>query len=355
MTYLKGLFDKSGNRRIENLTGVEKADAIFHNLAVEEKVPGLAVTISRGNEILLQKGYGYANLENKISVDPKHTIFRIASVSKCITGLAFAKMVEEGILDWDDSVYKYLPYYPKKKFNMTLRQLAGHTAGIRGYRGKEFALNSPMSIKDGLEVFKSDPLEFEPGTGYLYNSYDFVLLSLAMQEASGVSFDQYVTRKVLAPLGMENTFTPDALKEQKDAIMAKGLYKAEFYTKNKIRMKAATTVDNHYKIAGGGYLSTSGDIAKLGTGVLNRRLLGNKQWDQLLASQLVNGNPTYYGLGFQVSQDSLGRNFVGHIGNSVGAYSNFFVFPKSGLVISLLINCTDPRIQARLDNAIEGL
>ncbi|WP_245812833.1 serine hydrolase domain-containing protein [Flagellimonas flava] len=333
---------------------MEKADAIFQNLALEEKVPGLAVTISANNEVLLQKGYGYARLEDKTPVDPQRTIFRIASVSKCITGLALAKMVEEGILDWDDSIYNHVPYYPKKEFDITLRQLAGHTAGIRGYRGKEYALNRAMSIKDSLELFKNDSLKFEPGKGYLYNSYDFVLLSLAMEEASGMAFNEYVSKKILVPLGMEHTFTPDALK-RRSLDKEKELPKATFYTKYKVGIKNAVTVDNQYKIAGGGYLSTSNDIDKLGRCILNKELLPDKEWDQLLSSQLVNGNPTYYGLGFQVSQDSLGRDFVGHVGNSVGVYSNFFVYPKTGLVISLLINCTDPKVQTHIDEAIEAI
>ena len=329
---------------------MEKADVLFHNLVAERKVPGIGVTILDRGEIVLQKGYGFANLEGRTRIDPRQTIFRIASISKCITGLALGRMVEEGLVDLDASFYEYVPYYPKKKYDFTLRQLAGHTAGIRGYRGKEFALNRDVSIKDSIEVFKEDPLLFRPGHGYLYNSFDFVLLSLAMQEASGIPFHEYVKEKVLVPLEMNSTFSPEELDVSSSAVENT----ASFYTKRSLCFKKAVEVNNVYKLAGGGFLSTSEDIAQLGHAILEHKLLKKETYDQLLTSQVVNGKTTYYGLGFQVSQDAAGRDFVGHVGNSVGAYTNLFIYPKEEKVISILINCTDPKVQPFLDKAIDG-
>lgn len=335
-------------RSLEGLHGVEKADVLFHNLVAERKVPGLAVTILDKGTVLLQKGYGYANLETKAKIDPNTTIFRIASISKCITGIAFGKMVEDGIMGWDDSLYDHVPYFPKKDFDITLRQLAGHTAGIRAYKGKEFAMNQDFSIKDSIEVFKNDPLIFKPGHGYLYNSFDYVLLSLAMQEASGIPFSSYVRAKILEPLGLQNTFSPRESNDNADNKWKR----TEFYTKRSNCFKKAVSVNNNYKLAGGGFLSTSVDVAKLGQAVLEGKLLKKETYGHLVTSQTVNGKPTYYGLGFQVSQDTSGRSFVGHVGNSVGAYTNLFIYPKEEKVVSILINCTDPKVQNDLDEAI---
>ncbi len=348
--YIKGLFrNKEKPVSLEGLEGVQKADALLHNLIAEHKIPGMAVTILRKGKTVLEKGYGYADIEKRIGVNPQQTVFRIASISKCITALALGKMVEEGMLNWDSSLYDYVPYFPRKAFDFTLRQLAGHTAGIRGYRGKEYGLNHDFSIKDSIAVFEEDPLLFEPGKGYLYNSFDFVLLSLAMQEASGMSFEEYVEEKVLLPLGMEHTFPPS---EEELLFRAKqGISSAKWYTRQK-GFREAMPVNNFYKLAGGGYLSTSKDIARMGEAILEQQLLTHETYNQLLSSQHVNGKPTYYGLGFQVSQDVRGRAFVGHVGNSIGAYTNFFVYPEEQLVATILINCTDPKIQQQLDEVI---
>ena len=357
--HIKQFFSNSPKVKLaEGLQGLEKADALFHNLVAEEQVPGMAITIFKNGQTLLQKGYGYANVERKIPVDPKQTVFRIASISKCITGLALGKMVEEGIVDLEASFYAYVPYYPKKTYDFTLRQLASHTAGIRGYRGKEYALDQPYSIKDSIEIFKDSPLSYEPGQGYLYNSFDFVLLSLAMQEASGVPFQDYVKENILMPLGLKNTFSPMDFNVSSSARLPVGQAvenKAEFYTKRALSFKKAAEVNNSYKLAGGGFLSTSGDVARLGQAILEQKLLKKETYNQLLTSQEVNGKPTFYGLGFQVSQDVQGRPFVGHVGSSVGAYTNFFVYPEEELVVSVLINCTDPKVQEKLDGAIADL
>ncbi|WP_350292879.1 serine hydrolase domain-containing protein [uncultured Croceitalea sp.] len=359
-TYFKNIFSKSKHvKPIDELLGIERSEAILHKLVAEKKVSGIAVSIIKHGETIFQKGFGYADIENKVFVSPTRTIFRIASISKCITGLAFGKMVEEGILDFDDSFYKHVPYYPKKKYDFTLRQLASHTAGIRAYRGKEFGLNKPYDIKESLEVFQDDPLVFEPGKSYLYNSFDFVLLSLAMQEASGIPFEEYVKEKVLDPLGMKNSFPPSChpeLVKASNKRLVKGLRQAQpdttYYTKTPIGFKKALEVNNFYKLAGGGYLSTCEDIAKLGGEILRQKLLNTETYKELLTAQLVDGNSIYYGLGFQVSEDKYGRSFMGHVGSSVGAYSNLFVYPKEELVVSILMNCTDTKVQDVLDDLI---
>ncbi|WP_242535731.1 serine hydrolase domain-containing protein [[Muricauda] lutisoli] len=336
---------------MEGLHGLEKANVLFNNLVAEKKVPGLAVTILDKGEILLQNGYGFADIDKRIKVHPVHTVFRMASISKCITGLALGKMVEDGIVDLDESLYTYVTYYPKKKYDFTLRQLASHTAGIRGYRGKEYALNLECSIKDGIEVFKNDPLFFEPGTSFLYNSFDFVLLSLAMEEASGIPFKDYVKEHILTPLGLKYTFSPEDFDFSSKAVKTK----ARFYTRRSLYFQEAVEVNNTYKLAGGGYLSTCDNVAKLGQAILERKLLKNETYEQLLTSQTIDGKPIYYGLGFQVSQDSKGRPFVGHVGNSVGAYTNLFVYPNGQKVVAVLINSTDPKVQSILDEAIDAL
>jgi len=352
LTHIKNLFSPFPKvRSLDGLTGMEKADALFHNLVAEKKIPGLSVAILDRGELLLQKGYGYADLENRKKVNPQRTVFRIASISKCITGLALGKMMEDGTLDLDASFYTYVPYFPQKKYGFTLRQLASHTAGIRGYRGKEYALNQDYSIKDGIEVFKNDPLFFEPGTSYLYNSFDFVLLSLAMQEASGVPFQDYVKENILIPLGLNNTFSPVDFAVSSMATDNK----TRFYTKRSLCFTEAVAVNNNYKLAGGGYLSTCEDVAKLGQAILEERLLKSATYRQLLTSQIIEDEPTYYGLGFQVSKDANGRTFVGHVGNSVGAYTNLFVYPEQDKVFAVLINCTDPKVQPILDEAIDAV
>ena len=321
-----------------------ESTALLAELVNNGRVPGLSINILKDGDSYYQKGFGFANLELRSAIDPAKTIFRIASASKPIAASALAKMVSTGIIDLDASFYDYVPYFPKKVYDFTLRQLASHTAGIRSYKGREYALNRSYTIKESLSIFQDDQLLFEPGTSYLYNSFDWVLISLAMQEASGLLFEDYVKREVLEPLDMQSTIPeiPDEDLENK----------AEFYTKTAGGFRRAAQVDNRYKIAGGGYLSTATDLAKLGLAYLDHNFIQPELTNEFLKAQQVNGKSTYYGLGWEVSQDKNGNSFFGHTGSSVGAYSNFYIYPKHRVVAVILINCTDPKVQPILDDAL---
>ncbi|NJB70835.1 CubicO group peptidase (beta-lactamase class C family) [Saonia flava] len=346
-TYLKNLIvSKKILGEDNHLKELVKADILLKDLVDKDKVPGLAITALRDGKTIFQKGYGYANMDTGELIDPQKSIFRIASVSKPIAATALAKMVEEGIIDLNASLYDYVPYFPKKKYDFTIRQLANHTAGIRGYRGKEYALNEAYSIKDSIDIFKEDDLVFQPGTDYLYNSFDWVLVSLAMQEASGIPFEEYVKEKVLKPMGMTNTFSE--IKNEHSNLTT-------FYTKTKLGFRESISVNNFYKLAGGGFLSTSEDIAKLGQAYLDKKTGDKAILSHFLTSEKIKGKPTYYGLGWQVSFDKTGRPFYGHVGNGVGGYSNFYIYPEEQMVFSILINCTDPKVQPELDEVISTL
>ena len=247
LTYLKNFF---ASKHIlgddPELRGMVRADAILESLIANRRIPGLAITVLKEGHIIFQKGYGYADIDTKTRVDPKKTIFRVGSVSKPIAATALAIMTADGVIDLDASFYDYVAYYPKKKHDFSIRQLAAHTSGIRGYEGKEYALNKPYSIKESIEIFKNDPLCYVPGENYIYNTFDWVLISLAMQEASGIPFSDYVQTKVLEPLQMHLTQAEFPNAPPKDL--------ATFYSSFASGFKKATTVDNRWKLAGGGYL-----------------------------------------------------------------------------------------------------
>ncbi len=356
LTYLKDIFAFS---RIvdddQELQGLAKADDLLSQLVTNKKVPGLAICVRKEGKSYLQKGYGFADIENKVLVDPQSSIFRIASVSKPIAATALAHMVADGFIDLDASFYTYVPYYPKKKWDFTIRQLASHTAGIRSYLGKEYGLNEPYSIKESIAIFKDDDLLFEPGTRYQYTSYDWVLISLAIQEITGIPFATYVYEKVLLPLGLKNTIAANRLGVDATFTKDTNLHMTTFYSKNRLGFREAIPVNNHFKLAGGGYLATAEDVAFFGQAFLDKKVLNDAVLNQFLRSETIHDKPLYYGLGWQVSKDTSGRNFYGHIGNGVGGYSNFFVYPEQNIVISILINCTNPEIQNELDEVIECL
>lgn len=333
-------------RKLKPGPGLKKNEMIpgIEALVQQNLVPGLALAIEREGKILRHEGYGFADLEQRIPVNPASTLFRAASISKPITSLVVMRMIDMGALDLDTPIKEYHSALPVDKGALTLRQLLSHTAGIRSYRGKEFAMNKDLCIQESLEVFIEDPLLFEPGSEYLYNSFDFVLVSAILEKVSGKEFEHLCRELVFRPLGMEATRPEDPGEENTDL--------AKFYTRSKQGFRNAVRVDNRYKLAGGGFVLPVSDLLRLGQAVLDRALVPDKLWDEFLTPLEVEGDSTFYGLGWEVSKDSEGRPFIGHTGNSVGAHSLFRVYPQRGTVAAILVNCTNPGIEEQLEQML---
>ncbi|GAB4453481.1 MAG: hypothetical protein Fur0028_08930 [Bacteroidales bacterium] len=169
------------------------------------QLPSLSIAIRKKNEIIFAEGFGYADLEKKIPVTA-NTQFRAASTSKVITVTGLAKMMQDGIIDIEAEVQKYVPHYPLKAYPITLKQLAGNILGMPHYLNTDKLENKfYSSTKNALSVFSHHPLLFKPQTKYSYSSAGFVLLSAAMEGASGVNFISYLQDKVFNPLGMKST------------------------------------------------------------------------------------------------------------------------------------------------------
>ncbi|EDP69923.1 50S ribosomal protein L19 [Flavobacteriales bacterium ALC-1] len=331
----------------DNNLGFKKVSRIAKRLVRKKKVPGIAISVIKDGLMIYSEGFGYSDIEGKKEVKPDSTIFRIGSISKPIAAVGLAKMVDAKTISLDSFISTYIPYFPQKKYDFTIKQLGGHLAGIRNYKGNEFMNNKPLSVEEGVDIFINDSLLFEPGKDYLYTSYSWNLIALAMQEAAKDDFETLINDKVLSPIGMNNTY-PD--KNQSIS------HKAKFYKKKRFRVfKETKTVNNYYKLASGGYLSTSEDIAIFGSALLKGNIISPNVFDEFITSQYINDKKTYYGIGFQTSFDSDGRAYYGHIGNGLGGYGIFYVYPKEKVVCVILTNCSDPNQDRKLNKIISHI
>ena len=221
-----------------------EAQKIAQDFLDKEQIPGMSISVSKSNQLIWSEGFGFSNLEKQNKVSPSTTQFRIASISKSITAMGLAKLVDDKKLGFDESIYTYIPDYPKKKYDFTVRQVAGHIAGIRHYNGNEFISNKKMSIVEGLDIFKNSRLKFEPGTKYSYSTYGWNLLSVVIQNASGTEFNKFMKNSIFTPLQMHSTTLGLS-----DVVMPN---RTEFYIKtNSNLVKLAPKVSNEHKVAGG--------------------------------------------------------------------------------------------------------
>lgn len=311
---------------------IKIAQTIAVDFQNKENVPGMAISVSKNGELVWSEGFGYSNIETKLKVDPAITQFRIASISKSLTAGTIAKLMDDGLLDLDESVYTYIPDFPKKKYDFTVRQAGGHIAGIRHYNGKEFILNKKMSIVEGLDIFKDSDLKFKPGTDYSYSTYGWNLLSVVVQNASKTEFNAYMTANIFKPLGMTNT----TLGLSDKTIPNRTL----FYNKtNAGKIVLGPEVSNEHKVAGGGFIGTTEDLIRFGNEIIAPKILSQTSVNELIKEQyLENGNGTGYGVGFGISKTKNGTLKFSHTGGGIGATAFLLIYPNEEIVISILTN-----------------
>jgi len=319
-------------------TKLVETENYIDSLRIASESVGWTATVTVDGTTVLSKGFGLGNYEQQVPVYPDKTKFRIGSISKALTAAGLGILIKEGSIDLDAPIQKYLPDYPQKKYEITTRQVAGHLAGIRHYRNEEF-LSSVYypTVKDGLKIFMNDTLLFEPGTAYSYSSYGFNLLSAIMESASGEEFLHFMQTRVFDPLGMKET-----VAEHMDSLI---IYRAGYYDMSNGKVINAPYVDNSYKWAGGGFISTSEDLAKFGNAMLNNMLFPEEIKLQLVTSQtLSDGKKTGYGMGFFSGVNEFGRPWYGHSGGSIGGCGNLLIYPDVNMVVAVITNDTNALI-----------
>jgi serine beta-lactamase-like protein LACTB len=317
---------------------VTKARALVAELVRKQEIPGLSVAVARNGILLWSEGFGMADVEQAVPVTPL-TRFRVGSVSKVLTAAAVGQLVEEGKLDLDAPIQRYVPGFPVKPWPITTRQLAAHTAGIRHYTDADYAgwmKETPhfSTILDGVAVFKDDPLLFQPGTRYSYSSYGWSLISAVIEGASGQEFLTYMRNHVFEPLGL-HSIAPDHV----DAVIPN---RSRFYAREAAgrRLENAPPVDLSYLWAAGGFLSTAEDLVRFASAHLSPGFFTPATLELLFKGQstIPPSNQTAVGIGWRIDKDAAGRRIVHHGGTSVGGRAMLLMDPDSGIVVAMLSN-----------------
>lgn len=328
---------------------VDSARLLIDSLMAAEAIPGLSVAVGHRSDVVWSEGFGYSDLTHDVRVTPR-TKFRVGSVSKPITAAALGVLLERGALDLDAPVQEYVPSFPSKRFPVTTRQLAGHLGGIRHYAGMEnfSAVNYP-DVLSGLVIFEDDPLINEPGTEFSYSSYAWNLISAVVEGASGEAFLAFMNREVFDMLGMGETTA-----DRNRPIIP---HRTRFYVRDdEGQVVNAPYVDNSYKWAGGGFISTPEDLLTFANGHFEPGYLQAETLELLFTSQTTrDGTETGYGVGWRSSTNAHGERIVSHGGGSVGGRTMLTMNRDTGVIVAIVANLSSAPMSAELAGRIEEL
>ena len=311
--------------------GMDIFDKAIPGLMTKWNIPGGAVALSRNGKLLLAKGYGYADIENREQVQPD-SLFRIASLSKPITAVAVLKLVEDGHLNLDDRVFDILDQFeppggtiadPRIR-EVTVRQLLLHSGGWDRERSfdpmfrlgqieRELDIDKPVSCSDVIRYMLARSLDFEPGTDYVYSNFGYCILGRVIEAKTGLSYEEYVKNAVLNPVGITGMRIGGALLNER----SEGEVRYYGYTGQSLADSvipgtpqrvpweyggfSLQTMDSH-----GGWLASTMDLLRLVTALDESReplILRSETVDTMTARPDIDrwrDSPSYYAMGWEV-------------------------------------------------------
>jgi len=294
--------------------------------------PGAAVIVVKDGKTILRKGYGMADLELGIPVDPG-MVFRIGSVTKQFTAAAIMLCVERGLLSLDDDVTKFLPGYPTQGRHISIEHLLTHTSGVRSYTGLPSFLSNmrkDYSVAEMIELFGPQPMEFQPGEKWAYSNSGYFLLGAILEKVSGMSYEEFMKQSIFQPLGMDHTaYGSEA------PIIPKRVHG---YEKGPDGWINAAYLSMTQPYAAGSLVSNVDDLATwdaaLTAGKLLRKETLVRMWTPY---KLAGGDVTGYGYGWAISRFE-GHPVIGHGGGINGFSCHVLRLPDDGLFVALLTN-----------------
>lgn len=344
-------------------TTLQQIETAVKSLMDHSQAPGLSVAVGTGNQLCYARGFGLADIENDVPVQPT-TRFRTASIAKPITAVALLSQAEDGTLDLDRDIREYVPEYEQERWTITSRQLLGHLAGVRHYKSVAESTSTThyYSLDDALKTFSGDALLHEPGTKFRYTTFGYNLLGSVAEKSEGRSFMQLLQRRVLDPAGMSMTVADDQATVIKGR--CRGYLRPKLSTLLQLpaghNLKAgqiynAPLHDTSVKIPGGGLLSTPSDLVRFASAVNRRQLLNDNSVRQMWTTQVTTaGKETGYGLGWSIGEHA-GYRTVSHTGGQAGTSTVLLLLPDAGITVSLMCNLQHVSLSATAKTIAELL
>ena len=299
---------------------------------------GAVVVVVKDGHVLLQKGYGYADVSKKLAMDPEQTMVRIGSTSKLFTWTAVMQLVEQGKLDLDRNINDYLDFTIPNDFGkpVTLRDLMNHRGGFEEGL-KDILWTNPQGVPS-TEAYLKDhkrPMLFAPGEVPAYSNYGAALAGYIVERISKEPYERYIERHILAPLGLTHTSFDQPLPEHFAAAVSKGY-------------RTASAPPGPYELivtrpAGSG-TTTAADMAHFMIAHLQDGHFGDAEILQVDTAKRMHSPSEQAPAGFATMAHGFfrelhnGRTVIGHGGDTIYFHNDFELLPAEGVGIDFTFN-----------------
>ncbi len=334
------------------LTTVEDLESFIDGFVAAQmevrKVAGVTVSVVKDGELWFAKGYGHADIERGVPVDPKQTLFRPGSTSKLFTWTAVMQLVEQGKLDLDADVNQYITQFqipatfPEP---VTLRHIMTHTAGFEdgglGYlmeASEEGLLPLAKALEDHMPERVRPVGHATAGISSSYSNWATALAGLIVANVSGMPFDEYVAEHIFRPLGMTSTTFAEPLPEDLAPRMSRGyMYENGIFV--------AKDFEFIHNFGPAGSMSTTAvDMANFMIAHLNDGALGDvrilgQETAQLMHSRIYSPNPHVAGSGLGFYEEYVnGHRLIGHGGDTLYFHTEMLLLPEANVGFFMSVN-----------------
>jgi CubicO group peptidase (beta-lactamase class C family) len=293
-----------------------------------KSLPGISIAIVKHGEPVFAKGYGKRSIEDGRPVETD-TLFAIGSITKQFTCACVLMLAEQGKLSVHDKVSKYFPDLTRAH-DITLLDLMNNVSGYADYYPLDFVdrrMRKETSADDLLRRYAGGKLDFEPGSRYSYSNTGFILLGRVVEKVSGEPFGEFLSQRILKPLGMDRTAYEPEISDKR---LARG------YTTFTLSDPEHTTPEAKGWIgAAGGIYSTPSDLAKWDLALIGGKVLKPESYELMTKPRKLNdGKFTEYGCGLGVRMQG-GRQILAHNGAVSGfvAYNATVPSTRSALIV----------------------
>lgn len=309
----------------------QQVDAILSE-QYEHQGPGATALIYKDGEVIYRKGFGYANLELGVKMQPEH-VFEIGSITKQFTAIAILMLEEQGKLKVEDEITKFIPDYPTHGKTITIHHLLNHTSGIKSYTNmKSFQKNArvDMTPTEIIDFFKNEPMEFDPGEQFRYNNSGYILLGYIIEVTSGESYEDFVQKNIFDKLQMTNSYYGSHTKLIKNR--AYGYQDRDGYIN-------ANYLSMTLPYAAGSLMSNIDDLLKWQKALNTHQLISEATYEKAInGSKLNNGGHIAYGYGLSAGAIQ-GSKSISHGGGIFGYTTQGIYLPDEDVFVSVLTNC----------------
>jgi CubicO group peptidase (beta-lactamase class C family) len=310
------------------------ADAVSDYVKAEmqrQHIPGLSLLIVRGGKVVRAEGFGLANVELQVPVQPE-TVFQSGSVGKQFTATAVMMLVEQGKVGLDDKLTKYFPNAPSQWNEVTVRELLSHTAGFGDYP-KNFNFRKDWNEDELLKMVEGIPLAYPPGTKWEYSNLGYLTLGILIHRVTGQFYGDFLQQRIFQPLGMSSTRIISEADIVPNRAAGYRLVKGELKNQEWVAPMVNTTAD------GGLYFSTL-DLARWDAALFTEKLLQRSSLDMMWTpTKLKNGQPNKgnYGFGWFIEERG-GHRCIHHDGSWQGFETAIDRYVDDQLTVVALTN-----------------